>query len=94
MATVVSGDFEWDDAKAASNLAKHGVDFDEAITAVVDPNAIFLADEADPDRFIAIGMSASARVLHVVHIERGARDRIISARPATPFEETVYTAGP
>jgi len=75
-------------------LTPYGPDTILSITAVVDPNAIFLADDAGPDRFIAIGMSASARVLHVVHIERGARDRIISARPATPFEETVYTAGP
>jgi uncharacterized DUF497 family protein len=87
---VVSGDFEWDDSKAATNLAQHGVDFDEALTAVVDPDAVFIADPASAGRFHAIGMSAKARVLCVVHVERGARDRIISARLATASEETLY----
>ena len=58
--TVVSGDFEWNDAKAASNLAKHGVSFDEAATALVDPAAVFLDDGEHPDRVIAIGMFAAA----------------------------------
>jgi len=40
MATVISGDFEWDDAKAAANLAKHGVAFEEAVTAFDDPHAL------------------------------------------------------
>jgi len=92
--TVVSGDFEWDDAKAARNLAKHGVSFDEAMTALVDPRAIFIDDGGNPGRFVAIGMSAAARVLYVVHVERGAQDRIISARPATAPEESLYTGGP
>jgi uncharacterized protein len=92
--TVVSGDFEWDDAKAASNLAKHGVSFDEAATALVDPAAVFLDDGEHPDRVIAIGMSAAARVLCVVHVERGARERIISARCATAPEESLYRGGP
>src|SRR5258708_37652847 len=74
MPTVVSGDFEWDDAKAASNLAKHGVAFDEAVTALVDPYAVYVGDSANPGCFIAIGMSVAARVLCVVHVERGARE--------------------
>jgi uncharacterized DUF497 family protein len=63
------------------------------MTAVVDPHAVFLADGLDPDRLIAIGASAGGRVLHVVHVERGARDRIISARRAIPAEEAIYTRG-
>jgi hypothetical protein len=90
LGTVVEGDFEWDAAKAASNVAKHGVSFEEAATALVDPDATFLQDQLDPDRLIAIGMSANARVLVVVHVERGARDRIISARPATRTEQAAY----
>lgn len=43
---------------------------------------------------IAIGMSAGARVLFVVHVERGTRDRIISARCATAAEESIYPGGP
>jgi uncharacterized DUF497 family protein len=28
--------FEWDDAKATSNLAKHRIDFDEALRVFLD----------------------------------------------------------
>lgn len=95
MATVIhEGDFEWDDAKAAGNLAKHGVTFEEAVTAVVDPDAVFSEDPANPGRFVVIGMSARPRLLVVVHVERGTRDRIISARVATAIEEPTYTQGP
>jgi uncharacterized protein len=94
VATVVYGDFEWDEAKAATNLAKHGVSFEEAVTAVVDPNAVFLADDsAGEPRLVAIGISKQTRILFVVHIVRGERDRIISARVATRAEETFYEQG-
>jgi len=94
VATVVYGDFEWDEAKAATNLAKHGISFEEAVTAVVDPNALFLADDAGAEqRLVAIGMSEQMRILFVVHIERGQRDRIIRARVATRAEETLYEQG-
>jgi len=94
VATVVYGDFEWDEAKAATNLTKHGLSFEEAVTAVVDPNAVFLADDAGIEqRQVAIGMSSRMRVLFVVHVERGQRDRIISARVATRAEETLYEQG-
>ncbi len=93
MATVVSGDFEWDDAKAAANVAKHGVSFEEAATAFEDPAHIVLPDANDPDRFILVGYSIKGRCLVVVHVERGQRDRIISARTATDREETDYQQG-
>jgi DNA-binding XRE family transcriptional regulator len=48
VATIVYGDFEWDEAKAATNLAKHGILFEEAVTAVVDPNAVFLRAMLEP----------------------------------------------
>lgn len=64
------------------------------MTAVIDPNAMFLADDAGTEqRLIAIGMSEQMRILFVVHIERGQRDRIISARVATRAEETLYEQG-
>jgi uncharacterized DUF497 family protein len=89
--TVVYGDFEWDPAKAEANLAKHGVSFAEAATAIVDLRARFFDDPTPGEsRLVALGMSIKARVLYVVHIERGARDRIISARRATPTEEREY----
>jgi uncharacterized DUF497 family protein len=88
--TSVVGDFEWDDAKAAANLAKHGVSFKEAVSAMLDPDAVILGDPLHTDRFALIGASTSGRVLYVVHIERGVRDRIISARRATKAEEITY----
>jgi len=64
--------FEWDDAKAAANVRKHGVSFEEAITVFGDPNAITIYDvehSETENRFIDIGLSASGRVLVVVYTE-------------------------
>ncbi len=92
--TIVYGDFEWDEEKAATNLAKHGVSFEEAATAIVDPNALFLADDSgDEERLVAIGISKQTRILFVVHVVRGERDRIVSARIATTAEESLYEQG-
>ena len=93
MATVVDGDFEWDDAKALSNLDKHGVSFAEAATVFADPYAIYLDDGSGTNRTVVIGTSLRERVLFVVHVERGTRDRIISARPANAAERDVYETG-
>ena len=93
VATVVEGDFEWDSAKAASNLVKHGVSFPEAATVFADPFAVYLDDGSGEGRLVVIGTSLRERVLFVVHVERGERDRIISARRATPGEREVYETG-
>ena len=93
MSTVVEGDFEWDDAKAESNLDKHGISFPEAATVFADPLAVFLDDGSATDRVIVIGTSIRERVLCVVHVERGSRDRIISARRAGNPERDVYQSG-
>ena len=95
MATVVFGSFEWDDQKAATNLAKHGVSFEEAITVLDDPNAIEAPDLIEPDRYITIGRSDLLRVLFVVHLEiaRSGRTRIISARKASPSQRRKYEEG-
>jgi hypothetical protein len=88
--------FEWDTAKAAENLAKHGVSFEEAATVFRDTLS---ATGADPDhsfgeeRFITFGISTSGRLLVVAHTERGGTIRIISARPATPGERKIYEEG-
>ena len=86
------GDFEWDDRKAAANLEKHGVSFEEAITALADPGAITAPDLFVPDRWITIGRSALLRVLFVVHTETlpGGRIRIISARKASASQRRKY----
>lgn len=93
MPTVVEGDFEWDSEKAASNLVKHGVSFPEAATVFADPLAVYLDDGSGLGNIVVIGTSLQERVLCVVHVERGQRDRIISARPATPGEREVYEPG-
>ena len=83
---------EWDEAKATSNLKKHGVAFEEAATVLLDPLAITVADDhATEERNITVGHSALARTLVVVTTERaGDRIRIISARRATPKERRDY----
>lgn len=90
MATVVFGDFEWDSEKAASNADKHGVTFEEATTVFLDLDYLLVPDASSQDRFIALGFSSRARILMVVHVERGDRVRIVSARPATRTEAHVY----
>jgi hypothetical protein len=93
VATVVEGDFEWDPDKAQSNLEKHGVSFPEAATVFADPAAVYLDDGSGTDRMVVVGTSLRDRVLYVVHVERGRRDRIISARPASRAERDVYESG-
>jgi uncharacterized DUF497 family protein len=90
VATIVDGDFEWDEDKAASNLAKHGVSFPEAATVFADPAAVYLDDGSGTGRLVVIGTSLRNRLLYVVHVARGERDRIISARRALRTERDVY----
>ncbi len=90
MATVLYGDFEWDDAKARANLNKHGVSFAEALTVFSDPHAIDAQDRFIPDRFVIMGLSSRMRLLFVVHAKRGDRLRIISARKASAGQRSKY----
>jgi hypothetical protein len=86
-------EFEWDSAKAASNLEKHGVDFEEAQTVFDDPLAAIFDDEehsAEEAREIIIGHSVHGRLVLVCFIERPSVIRIISARPATRRERQDY----
>jgi len=90
----MSHDFEWDEAKAADNDAKHGVSFDMATLVFEDPFAIERLDDREDygeDRFILIGL-AEGVLLTVVHTERNGRVRIISARQATRHEQDDYFA--
>ncbi len=88
--------FEWDPAKAAENLAKHGVSFEEAATVFRDTLSVTGEDpdhSVDEERFVIFGVSTSGRLLVVAHTERGDTIRIISARPATPGERKIYEEG-
>ena len=85
--------FEWDEIKAAANLEKHGVSFDEGQTVFGDPNSVTIFDahhSYTEDRFIDIGMSISGRLLVVVYTETEECIRIISCRRATPKERRQY----
>jgi uncharacterized protein len=85
--------FEWDEAKAAINLGKHGVTFIEAATVFGDPLAYTFVD---PDhsigelRWLSFGYTIEGRLLAVAHTERDLAIRIISARYATKHERGIY----
>ncbi len=88
-------EFEWDAVKAAANLRKHGVSFEDAQTVFYDEFAVQFYDKphsASEDRFLMLGMSSAAHLLLVCHCERREGDliRIISARKATKQESSFY----
>ncbi len=88
--------FEWDVGKAASNLRKHGISFDEAVTIFADRRALTFADTDHfefEDRSRTYGLSNNGRLLVVIHAERRDNVRIISARKATRYEKGIYTEG-
>lgn len=75
--------FEWDDAKARTNMRKHGVSFPEAQTVFDDPLARITEDpdhSADEERELIIGYSLAGRLLISSFVQRGDRIRIITAR--------------
>ena len=84
--------FVWDARKARSNVYKHGVAFEEAVAAFLDP--LFMLVEAsrnDESRDAVIGFDAGGRLLYVVHVVIEAEVlRLVSARRATAEEETLY----
>jgi uncharacterized protein len=85
-------DFEWDPLKAASNLAKHGVDFDTAAAVFDDPDRLVIIDDRRPygeQRYQSIGLVAGV-VLFVAYAIRGEKCRIISARKANRHEREAY----
>lgn len=88
--------FEWAPEKAANNERKHGVSFDEAVTVFGDPLAVTFSDtdhSENEDRSRTYGISGKGRLLVVVHTERPGNVRIISARKATRYEQSIYTQG-
>lgn len=90
--------FEWDPGKALANRRKHGVSFEEAQSVFFDEVARLFADpehSAMEERFLLLGASLTGRLLVVAHCYRNDEEmiRIISARPATRREQTVYAKG-
>ena len=89
-------EFEWDPKKAAANLKRHRVSFEEARTVFLDEQAKLIDDpdhSSDEDRFVLLGISGLLRVLLVCHCYRqqGQTIRIISARKASPGEAGQYS---
>ena len=85
--------FQWDENKARTNLAKHGVGFEEAATVFGDPLSLTIPDPAhsqNEDRFVILGTSHNGKLLVVVHTERGESIRFISARRASRQERKKY----
>jgi hypothetical protein len=91
-------EFEWDTSKAAANLKKHHVSFEDAQSVFYDEFALQFFDEghsSEEERFLMLGMSSVAKLLIVCHCEReqGAVIRIISARKASKRESAFYQGG-
>ncbi len=88
--------FAWDPKKAARNVRRHGVSFEEAVTVFANPLARIFDDEdqrAEESREIIIGHSAQDRLLVICFSEREDAIRIISARKATKNERKDYEEG-
>jgi len=88
--------YDWDPGKAISNLEKHGVSFEEAITVFGDPLATTVLDprhSVDEERWLTMGRSSRQRIVMVWHTNRGDAVRLIGARPATRQERRVYEFG-
>ena len=85
-------EFEWDEAKAKRNLAKHGVRFDGALHVFDDPDVVlmetFRANDQE-DRFKAVGKIGD-RMFTVIFTQRTGAIRLISARRANAGEEREY----
>ncbi len=92
MHTIEFSRYEWDPAKARTNLRKHAVSFADAALALRDERALV---RHDPDsngevRFVSMGMDPMFRVLVTVFTHRGTRIRVISSRKATRAERRTY----
>jgi uncharacterized DUF497 family protein len=94
-------EFEWDEGKAAANLAKHGVDFMDAMSVMLDPLAMTRMDDEhsnEEERWASLGHTAKGQLLLVVHTFNTtgihtALVRLISARAATRREREQYEQG-
>jgi len=88
--------FEWNENKAASNLSKHEVSFEEAKTVFDDPLYVEFYDpdhSEDEERYLIVGESNRGRLLIVSYTKRGDSVRLISAREVTRTEREAYEEG-
>ena len=85
--------FEWDPRKERSNVAKHGVGFEQTSTIFGDRSSLTIPDpehSLSEERYITMGRAVTGKLLVVVHTERGDNIRIINARRASRGERKVY----
>lgn len=86
-------EFDWDNRKAVSNLAKHKVSFAEGASVFMDSFAVTYPDgehSSGEARFLTFGMSDRHRMLVVSHVESTRGIRIISVRRVTREERKIY----
>ena len=89
-------EFDDDPAKAAHNLKKHKVSFEEAASVFGDPMSFTFADpdhSIGEERWLMFGLSQMNRALAVIYTHRSGKYRIISARLATKHERKIYEEG-
>lgn len=94
--TISNMQFEWNNEKAASNLAKHGVSFEEAKTVFDDPLYVDFYDpdhSEDEERYLIVGHSNQGKLLIVSYTEKKDSIRLISAREVTRTEREAYEEG-
>jgi uncharacterized DUF497 family protein len=86
--------YEWDEQKRLSNARKHGIDFRDAVE-IFEGDKVLMEDERftyGERRFVSLGL-LQGRAIVVVYTEQGDVTRIISARKATKYEQTIYLQG-
>lgn len=84
--------FEWDAEKNQQNLAKHGINFEEASLIFAGPVLSWADDRIDygETRTISLGLIRELIAVAVVHTDRNGQVRIISARLANRRERRLY----
>jgi uncharacterized DUF497 family protein len=95
---ILNSEFEWDEEKAAQNLEKHGVSFEEAMSCFYDPEIVMghdLSHSKGEDRYVGMAKSNAGRILVFVFTMRRKQDgqevfRIISSRTASKKERKNY----
>ena len=85
---VIKG-FQWEAAKSEANLAKHGIDFDDASSVFYKPNVVLQSNRNREERWIAVG-EIESELFAVIFTYRNGEIRIISARRARKNEERTY----
>ncbi len=83
--------YEWDGAENRSNVAKHGLDFEDAELVFTAPRVTFVDNRFDygEERFVTLGL-LGGRLVMIAHAQRGETTRIISMRKANRREQKIY----